>query len=102
MHEFGVTRSVRCSLPAASLAVIAATLPSLAHADDPTIRAITRDVSTSYSWLYESGVKQQQGSYKNGRSLHAVTQRVGTGAKGSPDYLLWVDEHSGQILALQR
>jgi len=77
-------------------------LPGIASGDDPSITAISRDVAPSYSWIYENGVKQQQGSYKNGRSLHAVSQRVGTKVQGSPDYMLWVDEHSGQVLALER
>lgn len=77
------------------------TLP--AHAADPPLRATVREVVSSYSWGYRAGVKQHLGSYKNGRSLHALARRSGRhGENGLPDYLVWVDEHRGSSRALRR
>ncbi len=74
-----------------------------ANAEDPVVTAVKKEVVSGYSWGYQVGVKQQHGSYKNGRSLHAISRRSGTtGTNGSPDYLVWVDEHTGQTAALER
>lgn len=79
------------------------TMASPAFGDDPPITAVSRDLSPYYRWGFKSGVKQQHGSYKNGRSLHAVLQRAGTSVEnGYPDYLIWFDEHTGRSAALER
>ena len=71
--------------------------------DPPAITAISRDLVPTYTWGYKSGVKQQHGSYENGRSLHAFLKRQGSsGEQGYPDYLVWIDEHSGQSAAIER
>ncbi len=70
---------------------------------EPAITAISRDLVPTYDWGYKSGVKQQHGSYENGRSLHAVLRRQGSsGEQGYPDYLVWFDEHAGQAAAIER
>src|SRR5262245_58584207 len=90
----------RCLVPAALLAMSLSSPDS--HAADPEIKATYVDVLTSYSWGYKSGAKQPFGSYKNGRSVHAISRRVGSsGTDGSPDQLAWVDEHTGQVFALE-
>ena len=74
-----------------------------ALASDPTITAVSRDLTPDYVWGFSSGVKQQHGSYQNGRSLHAVLKRNGTtGANGYPDYLFWFNEHTGQTIVTER
>lgn len=79
------------------------TVASDAFGADPTITAVSRDVTATYAWNFSSGVKQQHGSYQNGVSLHAVLQRNGSsGENGYPDYLVWFNEHTGQSLALER
>src|SRR5262245_50129513 len=83
-----------------------AALFQVASADppaDPTITAVSRNLTSDYGWNFDSGFKQQHGSYVNGRSLHAVLRRTGTtGEKGYPDYLVWFDEHTGQKVVLSR
>src|SRR5688572_7044731 len=74
-----------------------------ANGADPEITATYKDVLTSYTWGYKTGAKQQHGSYKNGRSLHAIARRTSSdGLDGSPDQLAWIDEHTGQVAALEQ
>jgi hypothetical protein len=64
---------------------------------------VSRDLVADYAWGFSSGVKQQHGSYKNGRSLHAILRRDGTsGARGYPDFVAWFNEHTGQPLIVSR
>jgi hypothetical protein len=75
---------------------------SAAPADDPAITAVSRDLTADYTWGFFSGFKQQHGSYQNGRSLHAVLKRTGSGERGYPDYLLWFNELTGQTIIRTR
>ena len=86
-----------------SVACCIAVSVDVSAADDPAITAVSRDLTQDYAWGFSSGVKQQHGSYKNGRSLHAVSGRTGTtGANGYPDYFFWFDEHTGRTIVLNR
>jgi hypothetical protein len=73
-----------------------------ADAADPQISVELRDVVLDYSWGYSTGIKQHQGSFKNGRSVHAISRftRVNPDPNledlGNPDWLVWVDETTGQ------
>ncbi len=70
---------------------------------EPAITAVSRDLVPAYNWGYKSGVKQEHGSYKNGRSLHAIVRRAGSsGDQGYPDHLVWFDERTGQASAVER
>jgi hypothetical protein len=79
------------------------TITSSSNGDEPNISAVSRDLTSNYVWGFKSGVKQQHGSYKNGRSVHAVVRRAGTSlVNGYPDYLVWFSEHTGQSASLER
>ena len=79
-----VTRAV------AALAVSAAGAAA-AHGEI-TIHEITSD----HAWGYRCGVKQPVGAYKDGLSIHQITQsNYPEGADGNPDYIFWVDEIAG-------
>jgi hypothetical protein len=83
--------------------IITAPAPSAA---DPTIVAEVRELVSDYSWGYESGLKQPQGSYKDGRSIYSVSRRTrpttipNRQPAGIPDALVWVDERNDNLLAL--
>lgn len=95
-------------MPSSSLAIAAfiAVMP-LAHGADPAITATSQDIVSDYSWGYQSGLKQHLGSYKNGRSVHAISRRTRANPKpartdlGSPDFMVWVDEHTQESLAIE-
>ena len=78
---------------------------SLASASEPTITAASRDIVLDCSWGYNTGVKQPLGSYKDGRSVHAVSRFTrqnpiaGKPELGSPDFIVWVDENTGEASA---
>ncbi|EGV18536.1 fibronectin type III domain-containing protein [Thiocapsa marina] len=90
------------------LAVLAlmAVMPS-AQGADPTITAESQEIVSEYSWGYNTGLKQHLGSYKNGRSVHLMSRRTRDNPVdsrpdlGSPDFAVWVDEHTGEALALE-
>jgi hypothetical protein len=72
------------------------------HAADPQISIDIKDLVVDYSWGYSTGIKQHQGSFKDGRSVHAVSRfsRVNPNPNledlGNPDWLMWVDETTGE------
>jgi hypothetical protein len=78
------------------------TATSYAYAADPQISVQIKDLVLDYSWGYSTGIKQHQGSFKNGRSVHAVSRftRVNPNPNledlGNPDWLMWVDETTGE------
>ncbi|QVL50613.1 MAG: hypothetical protein KFB96_09450 [Thiocapsa sp.] len=86
--------------------IIVAVMPP-AQGADPTITAQSQEVVSEYSWGYNHGLKQHLGSYKNGRSVHLVSRRTRANPNdalpdlGSPDFAVWVDEHTGEALALE-
>jgi hypothetical protein len=84
----------------AILVLLAMIAPSTAA--DPPITAEAQDITSDYSWGYKSGVKEHLGSYKNGRSVHAISRRAGTtGELGNPDSLVSFDEQTREALAIE-
>lgn len=81
--------------------------PDIFTGSDPTVTAVVQEIVSDYSWGYKNGLKQPLGSYKNGRSIHAVSRRTRENPAepreppGSADFLVWVDEHTGEVLALE-
>jgi hypothetical protein len=75
---------------------------SYANAADPQVSIDIKDLVLDYSWGYSTGIKQHQGSFKDGRSVHAVSRfsRVNPNPNledlGNPDWLMWVDETTGE------
>ena len=82
-----------------------------ASAAEPSVSADSRDISLDYSWGYNTGLKQPYGSYKDGRNVHAVSRFTrpnpnpnlppGDADLGSPDFLVWADENTGEVSALE-
>ncbi len=82
-------------------------LASFVQAAPPIIDLSVKELVSDFSWGYQNGLKQPQGSYLNGKSVHAISRKTRYGniprqpPLGSPDFLLWVDEQTGQTLALE-
>ncbi len=62
---------------------------------DPPITVKTVDVATDFGWGYRIGVKQPLGSYRLGKSIYQISKLLTNPDQGSPDYVVWVDEHAG-------
>lgn len=61
------------------------------------------DIATEYVWGFVTGIKQTLGSFKDGMSIHQITQSDygtvpppnGPPFRGNPDHIYWVDEDAG-------
>lgn len=54
-------------------------------------------ITSGASWGYRGGVKQPVGSYLDGISIHLLSRASDPfSGEGSPDYLLWVNENTGE------
>ncbi len=97
--------AIQCRLFAIAIAWLSAN--STAYAAGTTLIVETHDVATGYSWGFETGLKQHLGSFKDGRSIHAVSRYTRTNPAanlpplGNPDFLVWVDENLGIALAVE-
>ncbi len=108
VRKLPIQRVPRRAALMASLAILwnMAVMP-LAQGAEPTITAESQEIASEYSWGYNNGLKQHLGSYKNGRSVHLMSRRTRDNPVdsrpdlGSPDFAVWVDEHTGEILALE-
>jgi hypothetical protein len=89
----------RAVLPSAAVLGLLNVVPP-ALAADPTVTAVVQEIASDYSWGYKTGLKQHLGSYKNGRSVHAVFRRTEKD-KGNPDFLVWFDERTGEASTIE-
>lgn len=61
------------------------------------------DLTTEYEWGFVTGIKQPLGSFKDGMSIHQITQSDygaasppdGPPFRGNPDHIYWIDEEAG-------
>jgi len=101
-----VTRRIRGAFAAFSSTIFLAWVQG-ADAAELGISVDVRDVVNDYSWGYETGLKQHLGSYKNQRSVHAISRftrmnpTAGLPPLGSADFLVWVDEGTGETAAVE-
>ena len=81
----------RSTLPVAAICLSSTVILA---AGDPPIRAELVEVAGAYSWGYKCGVKQPEGSYAYGVSMHQVSRKTGVNPDysgiGTPDAILWV------------
>ncbi len=100
-----------CAKIGVTAAVASLFVMNPAGAAEPSVSADSRDIVLDYSWGYNTGLKQPEGSFKDGRSVHAVSRFTRPNPKpnlppgdadlGSPDFLVWVDETTGEVGALE-
>ena len=65
--------------------------------DGPEISIDHLDLAREFTWGYRCGVKQPLGSYFDGRTVHQISRsNWPEGVEGNPDFLIWVDETTGE------
>jgi hypothetical protein len=75
--------------------LLAITAITAAAASAQTLTPTATVVTPDYAWGYRCGVKQALGAHYLGRTVYNISHETG-GRLGSPDYLVWVDEHTGE------